>query len=160
MTQNLIDVEFSTETLAAIDAAFAALEAQFVVLTGVKPEVRRLMIKMGAKSELFCRQAVMAFVQNPDVLPRNFDIGSYERDLAALDVLRPRLLRLDRIRERINDSVMALGSDLMANSLENYAVLKVAGRGTGLENLRQILANRFNRVRATEPEAEEKTPEA
>lgn len=33
----------------------------------------------------------------------------------------------------------------MTNALEGYAVLKIAGKGEGLDGLRQMLSARFNR---------------
>jgi hypothetical protein len=86
------------------------------------------------------------------VLPRNFDLAAYQRDLAALDALRPRLQRLARLHELMDDAEMALGSDLMTSSLEGYAVLKVAGKGTGLDGMRQMLSERFTRSRKAETE--------
>jgi hypothetical protein len=150
MSQNLIDLELSADALAAIDAALSALEASTASLHGLDPETRRSLTKMGDKSEAFCRQAVTAFTQNADVLPRNFDLAAYQRDLAALDALRPRLQRLARLHELLDDAEMALGSDLMTASLEGYAVLKVAGKGTGLDGMRQMLSERFTRGRKAE----------
>lgn len=147
MTQNLIDLDLSADALAAIDAALATLEAQLTPLLGLDPESRRGLTKMGGKSEAFCRQAVVAFSQNTEVLPRNFDLVAYQRDLATLDALRPRRQRLGRLQELLEDSEMAVGSDLMTASLEGYAVLKVAGKGTGLDGLRQMLSARFARGR-------------
>jgi len=40
---------------------------------------------------------------------------------------------------------MAVGSDLMTNALEGYAVLKVTGKGQGVDDLRKMLATRFAR---------------
>lgn len=40
---------------------------------------------------------------------------------------------------------MAVGSDLMTNALEGYAVLKVTGKGQGVDELRRMLATRFAR---------------
>ena len=150
MSQNLIDLELSADALAAIDAALTALETNTASLRGLDPDARRALTKMGDKSEAFCRQAVVAFTQNADVLPRNFDLPAYQRDLAALDALRPRLLRLARLHELLGDADMALGSDLMTASLEGYAVLKVAGKGAGLDGMRQMLSERFNRSRKPE----------
>jgi hypothetical protein len=147
MTQNLIDLELSAESLAAIDAALATLETHLTPLLGLDPAARRFLAKMGDKSEAFCRQAVVAFTQNAEVLPRNFDVAAYQRDLAALDALRPRRQRLDRLQELLEDTEMAVGSDLMNASLEGYAVLKVAGKGAGLDGLRQMLSARFGRGR-------------
>lgn len=145
MSQNLIDLDLSPETLAAIDGALATLEQHFAGLLALTADQRRGLTKMGDKSEAFCRQAVVAFAENPGVLPRNFDVDAYRRDLASLDTLRPRAMRVARLHERLQDTDTALGSDLMTNSLEGYAVLKVAGKGAGLDNLRQMLSARFSR---------------
>lgn len=162
MSQNFIDIELSTEALAAIDGAIATLEEHLVVLVGLSPDERRTRNRMGDKSEAFCRQAVVAFGENPDVLPRNFDLDAYKRDLTMLDTLRPRLSRLSRLHERMQDTEIALGSDLMANSLEGYAVLKVAGKGAGLDSLREMLSARFARngrgSNGGTPEAPPSTP--
>jgi hypothetical protein len=145
MSQNMIDMELSAEALAAIDGALSALEAQLGGLQGLTPDQRRGLTKMGDKSEAFCRQAVVAFTQNPEVLPRNFDVLAFQRDLTLLDALRPRLQRLERLNEKLDDTAIIVGSDLMTNALEGYAVLKVAGKGAGLDGLRQMLSARFNR---------------
>jgi hypothetical protein len=84
------------------------------------------------------------------VLPRNFDVADYQADLAAL---RPVIVRLQRVYDRLIDSEMALGSDLMVASLEGYAHLKVAGQADGLDTLRQALGARFDRRRRTADEA-------
>ena len=150
MSQNLMDLELSADALAQIDAALATLEAGLAPLRGLDPDARRWLAKMGDKSEAFCRQAVVAFTQNAEVLPRNFDLPAYQRDLAALDALRPRLQRVARLHELMEHTEMALGSDLMTASLEGYAVLKVSGKGNGLDGMRQALSARFNRGRKAE----------
>ena len=123
----------------ALDEFFGRETARMIVRQPLE------LTKMGDKSEAFCRQAVVAFSQNAEVLPRNFDVAAYQRDLAALDALRPRRQRLDRLQELLADTEMAVGSDLMNASLEGYAVLKVAGKGAGLDGLRQMLSARFGR---------------
>ncbi len=152
MSQNRITLSFAGEDLSVIDASIATLEQYLAGLIGLTIEERRELTKMGDKSEAFCRQAVTVLGENSQVLPRNFDLDAYRGDLAALDALRPRLVRMRRLYERLADSEMALGSDLMTASLEGYAFLKVAGKGDGLEALRQTLGARFDRKRRTEEE--------
>ena len=153
MSQNRIALQWDVERLNALDNLIASLEGQLTDLIGLSPDERRELTKMGNKSEAFCRQAVTVLSENAQVLPRNFDVDAYRADLAALDALRPRLSRVQRLYERMVDSEMALGSDLMVASLEGYALLKVAGRGEGLDALRQSLGARFDRRRRQEPEA-------
>jgi hypothetical protein len=145
MSQNLIDMKMESDSLAVIDDALLTLESQFSGLLALTPDQRRQLTKMGDKSEAFCRQTVDVIGQNPGILSRNFDDEGLRRDLATLDALRPRLIRLARLMERANDTEMALGSDLMTNSLEAYAFLKIAGKGEGLDALRKMLSARFNR---------------
>ena len=155
MSQNLIDMKLDAETPDAVSSSMVALESLLQGLIALEPQQRRELTKMGDKSEAFCRQAVVAFGENPHVLPRNFDLDGFRSDLATLDALRPIIGRVGRLYQRLVDTEMALGSDLMNNALEGYAVLKVAGRGQGLDKMRETLAARFTRRRAQIPEAPE-----
>ena len=148
MSQNLIDMKLDAEAPDAISQSMVALETILQSLIALEPQQRRELTKMGDKSEAFCRQAVVAFSENPDVLPRNFDLDGFRNDLATLDGLRPIIGRIGRLYQRLVDTEMALGSDLMNNALEGYAVLKVAGKGQGLDRMREALAARFTRRRA------------
>lgn len=152
MSQNRISLHLSNDDQAIIEGAIGTLEQHLAGLIGLTPDERRELTKMGDKSEAFCRQAVITLGKHPDVLPRNFDVDEYRADLVALDILRPLIARLQRVYERMLDSEMALGSDLMVASLEGYAHLKVAGRGDGLEGMREALGSRFERKRRQEPE--------
>jgi hypothetical protein len=145
MTQNLVDLDFTADALAAIDTALAALEAGFAGLLALTPDQRQGLTKMGDKSEAFCRKADAVFGENLAILPANFDLAAYRRDLATMDALRPRLARLSKLSQRGDDTQMAVGSDLMTNALEGYAVLKVTGKGQGVDDLRKMLATRFAR---------------
>ncbi len=152
MPQNRISLTLAANAVSDIEAAIATMEQHLAGLIGLQPEERRELTKMGDKSEAFCRAAVTTLRNHSDVLPRGFSLDGYEADLVALDTLRPLLNRLQRLYDRMVDSEMALGSDLMVASLEGYAHLKVAGRGDGLDTLKDALGARFDRKRRQEPE--------
>ena len=152
MSEQVMDVQLTDEELAAIDVALEALENNLKGLIALSASQRKGMVKMGRKSEAFCRQAVIVFTQHPDVLPRNFDVERFRRSLETLDALRPRLSRISRLHERSVDSQMALGSSLMSNALDGYKVMKIAGVGQGLDAMRRMLGARFNRVSSREVE--------
>ena len=101
MSQNRIALQWDVERLNTLDSLLAALEGQLTDLIGLSPDERRELTKMGDKSEAFCRQAVTVLSDNAQVLPRNFDVDAYRADLVALDALRPRLARVQRLYERI-----------------------------------------------------------
>jgi hypothetical protein len=150
MPQNLISVGLSDADYAEIDAALATLERHFATLLDLSADERRTLTKMGDKSEAFCRQALVALDQNRQVLPPGLDLAEAQRDLFHFDHLRARAARLNVLQGKVNDTVTALGSDVMTASLEGYALLKVLGRGSGLESLRQGMASRFAR-RSSKP---------
>ena len=145
MSQNLISLQLTTADLSAVDAALKTLEDKFVGLVDLSIEQRSTVTKMGDKSEAFCRKAVEVLGNNPGVLAANYNLAEVKRDLAAFDALRPRLVRVEKLVEKMRDSQMALGSDLMTASLEGYAYLKVAGKGEALDTARAALSVRFNR---------------
>lgn len=148
MSQNLISLTLTDEQLASADAALTALEQAFAALIALDGEQRKGLNRMGGKSEQFCRQTLTVLGQNPQVVPASIGLAEAQADLAALDRLRPRLQRLQKLTERAEDSETALGSDVMSLALEGYALLKVAGRNQGLEALRKDLSSRFSKTRA------------
>ena len=145
MPQNLISYQLTSADLAAVDGALKTLEDRLASLIDLTPFQRRTLVKMGDKSEAFARKAVEVLNTNPNLLPGNFDLAELRRDLAGFDQLRSRLMRVARIHERMADSQLALGSDVMSATLEGYAFLKVAGQGEGLDAARKALAVRFSR---------------
>ena len=63
--------------------------------------------------------------------------------LARLHALRPHIVRLTKLIGRAEDSELALGSDAMVTALEGYAMLKVLGKGSGLDALRRDISAGF-----------------
>jgi len=153
MTQNRIHLTLTSQYLEEqVDKALDTLDAFTQGMISLSPDERKSMTKMGDKSEAFCRLAIDVFKQNEKILPKTFDMESYLLDLASLDMLRARLVRLNRISQMLSDTEMALGSDLMVNSLEGYSYLKIAGKSLGLDDLRGQMSMRFSRGRKKNPE--------
>lgn len=158
MSQNIVDIVLGEDLLAQVDGALATLDTQLVGLVALDPVKRRRLHKMGDKSEAFCRLAVDVLTANPQILPANFDLAALQRDVAALDALRMRTVQVMRLYQRMLDTEMALGSDIMANSVEGYRLLAVAGKGSGLDGLRKQLSVRF-KSRRTKGESDESADE-
>ena len=56
MSRKLISLELSPESLARLDHAIAAIEEVFASFLSLSAEEVRGLVKMGDKSEQFCRQ--------------------------------------------------------------------------------------------------------
>lgn len=155
MSQNLVDLQIDTTLLDALDAAITQMETSLVGLISLTPEQRRGLMKMGEKSEAFCRAALNVAQQHSGIMARDFDIEAFQRDQQTLDLLRPRILRIAHLHQRVIDTEMALGSDQMVAALEVYGALKVAGKGKSLDEARRNLASRW---RVRQQEADEALP--
>jgi len=150
MTQNIVSLDLTDDQLQAVDAALTELETKLGGLIALSVPQKRSLRKMGEKSEAFCRQAMRLLAQNPELVPANVVAAGPVQDLATLDRLRPRLLRLTRLAERATDTDIALGSDVMVASLQVYGQLKLTGASEGLQSLRRDLGMRF--ARTSKPE--------
>jgi hypothetical protein len=146
MTQNLVSLTLDDSQLQAVDAALAELENHLGGLIALDAAQKRSIRRMGEKSEAFCRQALRMLEQNPQMVPANVGLADASSDLATMDRLRPRLVRLSRLSERASDTDAALGSDVMAVALQAYGLLKVTGNTEGLSGLRRELGARFTRT--------------
>ena len=151
MPQNRISLRLLSEDVTDIEGAIATMEQRLTGLIGLQPEERRELTKMGDKSEVFCRAAVTTLRNHPDVLPRGFSVEEYEADLAVLDPLRPLLNRLQRLFDRMVDTEMALGSDILGFALDGYAVAKVIGKGAALATMKEAMSARYTRRRSEPP---------
>jgi hypothetical protein len=81
--------------------------------------------------------------ENRDLLPRTLDVEEMARDLTDHDELTSRLARLHRLVERVRDTDLALGSDVMVAALMGYQILRVAGKGQGLDSTSKDMGKRF-----------------
>ena len=144
MKQNYAQVHFSdeqwTQVDKAIDALFVALNPMLVALS---TQQRSRAVKMGDGSQAFCRKAVEVIQESPQLIPGNFDTAELVRDLKTHDILNQRLVRVTRLQEKMANTEMALGSDVMVAALEGYHYLKLAGKHEGLDALRKLLGKRF-----------------
>ncbi|MCR6628334.1 MAG: hypothetical protein NVV67_19480 [Pseudoxanthomonas sp.] len=150
MTQNRIAMAFGPDRLERIDGSLTALEADLDLLIALTTDERQDLVKMGNKSRAFCASAFDIAQQHAGLMPRDFDIEAFRQDHLALDALRPRAARMAHLMQRMADTELALGSDIMAAALEVYAVLKVAGKDKGVDEARRELASRFSRRRSAD----------
>ena len=144
MSQNRISLSVSAEQLAAISAAIDTLETQLAGLIELSVDDRRKLVKMGDKSEAFCRQTLIVLDQNRQMIPPSLDLARAEDDLRTLDQLRPVFARLRQLVGRADDSEMAIGSDILSTALDGYALAKVFGKGSGLDTLREAMSARVS----------------
>ncbi len=150
--QNLVTLSFTDAQLSAIDQAISQLESQLTGLITLPAGSKQRLARLGDKTESFCRESLRALAENPQILPPHIDVVDAQQDLLARDQLRPRLMRLECLLQRGNDTRVALGADAYGVAMQGYQLLKVIGPGAGLDPLRRELGSRFARTRRGSPE--------
>lgn len=142
MTQNLISLDLSADDVAEFDAALAVIEKFVKPLLSLTADEVKALSKMGDKSEQFCRQTLMVLAQNREILPASFELDEMVGDLAAFDVLRPRTVRLHDAVARLDDTLTALGSDVMVAASRGYALMQMFGKDESLTMLQEAMSVR------------------
>ncbi len=155
MSQNVVSVAFTPDQIASALEATRQIEAALPGLIALPAEASRGMIFMGERSQPFVRRTMRVLADHPTLVPPSLDAAGAQADLLAYDQLVPVLERLQFLTAQVQDTVSALGSDLMSVSLEAYGHIKVSGDDHGLEDLRHQLGSRWNRGRrpSTPPQA-------
>ncbi|MFC0679337.1 hypothetical protein ACFFGH_15995 [Lysobacter korlensis] len=156
MGQNLASVHFDTAQWAELDAALDTVERLWDPMLVVLERGRRGIAKMGTGSEAFCRATLRVMRENPRLAPVDVDLEEMGRDLATHDELAARRPRVDRLVEKLTDTNVALGSDVMTAALRGYAQLKLNGRGAGLDSLRRDLGKQFEKAPRKKPDEAER----
>ncbi len=137
----------------AIDQTLATLEQQLSGLITLSPSDKQRIPKLGDKYDTFCRHTLEALADNPQLLPPTLDVAAAQQGLSTRDQLRPRLMRMEVLLRKGNDTLMALGSDAYTAASRGYGLLKLLGRANGLDPVRKDLGTRFTKTpRATPKE--------
>lgn len=145
MSQNIASTHFDETQWTGVDQALDTLEAALaptlVAING--PGQRRRLAKMGDGSEAFCRKAYDTMHANRGLLPPSLDVDEMSRDLRSHDALNARMTRVTRLLEKMRDTDIALGSDVMVAALAGYHLLKFS-KGEGLDTLNREMGKRFD----------------
>ena len=146
MKNNRIDITIPAETLAAADAAITGIEGALNFLQTLEKPQRRALSKMGYKSAEVARTLIELGKNNAGLLPRDLDIAEVERDVAARDLLRSRLDRVEALCEKIYDTTLLLNADMISGALIIYHALKRNGSDGGLKSKLDEIGRYFSRT--------------
>ncbi|CAG0981773.1 hypothetical protein IVG45_01315 [Methylomonas sp. LL1] len=143
MNKDLVKGELPPEQQQAALQAMKQIQDQMPFLIDLTIEDRRTLPKMGDKSRAFVDQGLLLATQNEGILPRNFDLGEYRRDVALVKQLEPVLMAMRQLTKRLEDTYLAVGSDAYAQSLVVYQAAKLAGKDGSLGEHLDSLGRRF-----------------
>ncbi|BAY11202.1 hypothetical protein [Calothrix sp. NIES-2098] len=125
--------------------AIATIKEKLPFLIDLTNEERKALPKMGDKSRAFVSKALEVATQNPEFLPRSFDLEEMRKDVQLFEALYPVLLSLSQLHELVDDTSLAVGSEAYAAALQVYNYAKASGQGGGLETVVDEMGQRFAR---------------
>lgn len=150
MSDNLVSIVITEDQQATVLEAVRQAHRSLPGLISLEPDERRALNHMGPRSEPFGRGTVGLLARNPQIVPPSLDVAGAQADIDAIDKLRPIAEAVAQLNAQLQDTLAALGHDVMDVALDGYAQLKIAGAAHGLEDLRRALGTRYARRRRNE----------
>jgi hypothetical protein len=144
MFSNEISATLTESDVQDIQKAIAVITNKMPFLIHLTVEERRRRVKMGDKSLAFVNNSISAAQSNPDILPSSFDLEELRRDYQLAAMLTEIQTQLSQLSEKVDDTLLSVGSDAMTNSLTIYDYVKTAAkRVPGLKSIADQLGARF-----------------
>ncbi len=155
MSQNLATIQLTVAEITALKGALQTIRTTLgdraVSLT---PDQRKTLVKMGDNTRVFCQQAVTGLQQNIGSLPPDLDVPGLVQDFADYAALEPIFAEYEAVGELLDDTLKALSSDVMTNSIIGVTFLKALNKiNPALDSLLGSLktVRRRKAVKATRP---------
>jgi hypothetical protein len=104
MTVNRVSASLSPADQKAVLDAIATIKQKLPFLTNLAQEERNTLPRMGDKSRAFVSKALEVAAQNPDFLPRSFDVDEMRSDVQLFEAMQPLTLALTQLQELVNDT--------------------------------------------------------
>jgi hypothetical protein len=134
MPANRVSVNLSAAEQQEVMTAIATIRQKLSFLVPMSPEERGDTVKLGDRKRAFIRKVLEIAAQNPEFLPHSFDLEEMRHDLKLFEALQPMLLALAQLRELIDDTAVAAGSEAYSAALEVYRYAKANGTVAGLDD--------------------------
>lgn len=145
MSSNRVSASLSLSDRDAVMSAIATIKETLPFLIDLTVEERKALPKMGDKSRAFVSKALEVATQNPDFLPRSFDLEEMRRDVELFESMYPVVMAMMQLQELLDNTYMTVGSEAYAAALSVYNYAKASGQGAGLEVVVDELGQRFAR---------------
>ncbi len=145
MSTTRISATLTSTEKDAVLQAIATIKEKLSFLVDLSSDDRKTLPKMGDKSRAFVSKALEVAAQNPEFLPRSFDLDEMRKDVQLFEALYPVLLSLTQLQELVDDTTLAVGSEAYAAALQVYNYAKASGQGTGLDAMVVEMGQRFAR---------------
>ena len=146
MAYENISVNIVAQDINDVKTAINTINTKLPWLVTLSPDEIKSLTKLGPKSIDFVQDAKMATVSFPAVLPPSFNTTEFHKDTAAFQALSEVKILIDSLKEKIDNTYHAVGSEAMTQALEVYAYVQTGtARVPGLKSVAEKLSQRFQK---------------
>jgi hypothetical protein len=122
--ENKVSAVLEPATQQAVETMIAEIDGKLPFLLNLKPEEIAGMLKFGDKSRAFVTKCLELATKHLDIMPRNFDVEEMRKDVALYDQLYAIQQPLRTLMEKIDGTLMEIGSEMYASALQVYSQAK------------------------------------
>jgi hypothetical protein len=145
-----ISAKLSYADRAEILEAINLIKTKMPFLTNMTAEERKSLNKMGDRSQAFVTKALEVAKQNPDILPRSFDLEEMRLDVELFEAMYAIVAAFAQLEGMLDDTYKLVGSEAYTAALKVYNYAKASGDEAGLAPAIAELGQRFARKQAKE----------
>lgn len=144
MRNNLISGALSPEQKAEILQCLTQAQTNMGFLVSINAKEKKRLTKMGAKSLGYVDECIATFDEFKNLLPGDLDMAELKRDRLLYENLSIIAVKVRALNESLQDSLVALSSDMMTVCNDGYAVLKRSGqRDNGVKLATERISQRY-----------------
>ncbi len=143
MSQNKVSSTLAATAAANITTAIATIRTNLPFLINLTKDERQSLPRAGDNSQAFLQASLTFVAQHPEALPANFNTAEFAKDGALLTPFSPVVAAIAQLNEDVQDTDLALNSDLFAQSLDVYAFAKANNRGGAYDAYVDSVKGRF-----------------
>jgi hypothetical protein len=134
--------------LQAVITSIQQVEAKLPFLISLSQEERIHLTKMGPKSVDFVSDAAEAIKAFPSIMPPTFDKAEFTKDTELVKALVTIKMYADSLQQKVDDTLMEVGSEAMVRGLEVYAQVHLQQENIpGLRSAFDKLKSRFAKTK-------------
>jgi hypothetical protein len=134
-----IKATISPEDKLAIKASIESVKAKMPFMINLTSDVRQSLRKMGANRVSYASDLNLAANVHKTALPVSFDLTTYNSKVSEMDDLKEVYALMTSVYEGLENTLMAIGADIMTLSDTVYAHLKVEAEKSNDQNLNATL---------------------
>ncbi|MBI3416607.1 MAG: hypothetical protein HY043_15045 [Verrucomicrobia bacterium] len=139
-----ISAALSQEDKDAIRESLDTIRAKLSFLITLTTDERKQQKKMGPKSRGYLDNCLAAAVNNPNIIPPDFNVGEFGKDVKLWGDLEECLTGVQQLASEIEDTQMGVGNEALTAGNEVYAIVKnAAKRSPGLKPIAEQLGAQF-----------------